>query len=166
MTTTATSRAAWIGRAACAGLDNPDALFYPRTQGASLRQINEATRQAKRVCAGCPVRAECLEDAMTREANDAGGRWGISGGMTEEEREQLAVERGHIGRQYLDVAVVEAMLTRDPWLTTREVADRLGFTPSGVRARLRRGERLDLLNVLVTNGVLRMEQQRRERVSA
>jgi WhiB family transcriptional regulator, redox-sensing transcriptional regulator len=36
------------------------------------------------VCAGCPVRAACLEHALrTRE------RFGVWGGLTEEERQEL-----------------------------------------------------------------------------
>ena len=42
------------------------------------------TREAKRICTGCPVRDECLEYAL---ANDE--RFGIWGGLSERERRRL-----------------------------------------------------------------------------
>ena len=48
----------------------------------------ESAREAKAVCAGCPVRQHCLEYAM---------RWdqlcGVWGGLSERERRQLRRER-------------------------------------------------------------------------
>ena len=42
---------------------------------------------AKRVCAGCPVRPECLTEALVRIP------YGIAGGLTEDERRTLAHHR-------------------------------------------------------------------------
>lgn len=64
----------WQERANCLGVD-PD-LFFPE-RGAS-------TREAKGVCAGCEVRAECLEYAL-----DKGEKFGIWGGLSERERRRL-----------------------------------------------------------------------------
>jgi WhiB family redox-sensing transcriptional regulator len=61
----------WQERALCAQTD-PEA-FFPEKGG--------STREAKRICAGCEVRPECLEYAL---ANDE--RFGIWGGMSERER--------------------------------------------------------------------------------
>lgn len=73
----------WTERAACRGLD-PE-LFYPiGTAGPALEQV--AT--AKAVCAECPVRAECLDLAMS-----AGEAHGIWGGTTPEERRFLRWNR-------------------------------------------------------------------------
>jgi WhiB family redox-sensing transcriptional regulator len=59
--------------AACAGAD-PD-LFFPR------EQRDPGNREAKRVCAGCPVRAECLRYSLaTRE------EFGVWGGLDEWDR--------------------------------------------------------------------------------
>lgn len=69
---------AWGGLGACAGAD-PD-LFFPE-RGAS-------TREAKAVCAGCPVRLECLEHALTHNE-----RFGIWGGLSRRERERLTRAR-------------------------------------------------------------------------
>jgi WhiB family redox-sensing transcriptional regulator len=68
--------------AACKGQDA--ALWFPRP-GRSTAQAR-AVATAKAVCAGCPVRAACLEWAV-----QAGERAGIWGGAT-------ARERGHLSR--------------------------------------------------------------------
>ncbi|MGF1661850.1 MAG: WhiB family transcriptional regulator [Kineosporiaceae bacterium] len=64
----------WKDRALCAETD-PEA-FFPEKGG--------STREAKRVCSVCEVRAECLEFAL---ANDE--RFGIWGGLSERERRRL-----------------------------------------------------------------------------
>jgi WhiB family redox-sensing transcriptional regulator len=55
----------WMDDAACKGLVRPD-LFFPVT--------NEQADEAKAICSACPVRRECLEDAVAR--HDAEGVWG------------------------------------------------------------------------------------------
>src|SRR5215510_11699320 len=67
----------WTARAACKGTD-PDELFV---QGA-------AQNRAKLICRGCPVRTECLADAL-----DNGIEFGVWGGMTERERRALLRRR-------------------------------------------------------------------------
>ena len=64
----------WQERALCAQTD-PEA-FFPEKGG--------STREAKKICTGCEVRAECLEYAL---ANDE--RFGIWGGLSERERRRL-----------------------------------------------------------------------------
>ncbi len=64
----------WQERALCAQTD-PEA-FFPEKGG--------STRDAKKVCLSCEVRAECLEYAL---ANDE--RFGIWGGLSERERRRL-----------------------------------------------------------------------------
>ena len=68
----------WRVDALCAETD-PEA-FFPEKGG--------STREAKRVCTGCTVRAECLEFAL---GNDE--RFGIWGGLSERERRRLRVQR-------------------------------------------------------------------------
>ena len=65
---------AWQTDALCSQTD-PEA-FFPEKGG--------STREAKRVCASCDVRSDCLEYAL---ANDE--RFGIWGGMSERERRRL-----------------------------------------------------------------------------
>ncbi len=81
------NRYTWREHAACRDLDTN--LFFPPGDGpGSMERIE----QAKKVCAACPVRAECLSFALTTR-QDAG----VWGGMTEEERRRhrrrLARER-------------------------------------------------------------------------
>ena len=64
----------WQDRALCAQTD-PEA-FFPEKGG--------STREAKKICTGCEVKAECLEYAL---ANDE--RFGIWGGLSERERRKL-----------------------------------------------------------------------------
>src|SRR5262245_61753874 len=68
----------WQDLANCLGVD-PD-LFFPE-RGAS-------TREAKEVCRGCVVRAECLEYALVN-----GEKFGIWGGMSERERRRIRRQR-------------------------------------------------------------------------
>lgn len=78
--------APWMDQAACHLLD-PD-LFFPTKNTA----IVSATNAARRVCAGCPVRDECLEYAL---ANNE--RWGVWGGLTRQERVRLRQARRRLG---------------------------------------------------------------------
>ena len=65
---------AWQTDALCAQTD-PEA-FFPEKGG--------STREAKKVCSGCEVRAECLEYALENDE-----RFGIWGGLSERERRKL-----------------------------------------------------------------------------
>src|SRR5690625_1435088 len=67
----------WQDRALCAQTD-PEACF-PEKGG--------STREAKKICTGCEVKAECLEYAL---ANDE--RFGIWGGLSERERRRIKRE--------------------------------------------------------------------------
>jgi WhiB family transcriptional regulator, redox-sensing transcriptional regulator len=64
----------WMLEAKC--LDADPEAFFPEKGG--------STREAKRICAACPVREECLDHAL---ANDE--RFGIWGGLSERERRRL-----------------------------------------------------------------------------
>lgn len=67
----------WRARAAC--IDLPSWLFFPGPGD------DKMLAKAKRVCAGCPVRGECLE------ANRAEPT-GVYGGLTPEERQVRPIE--------------------------------------------------------------------------
>lgn len=66
----------WAARGACTQLE-PDEFFV---QGADQRRV-------KVMCAGCPVRTECLADALDNRIE-----FGVWGGMTERERRRLLRE--------------------------------------------------------------------------
>jgi WhiB family redox-sensing transcriptional regulator len=63
----------WTALAACAGRD-PDELFV----------TGAAQQHVKRLCAGCPVKVNCLADALDNQVEI-----GVWGGMTERERRAL-----------------------------------------------------------------------------
>jgi hypothetical protein len=71
----------WRTRAACRGRFDLD-FIDPRTPA-------EAT-ECRSLCAGCPVREQCLGDAL-----DNAEAWGIWGGLDTDQREQLAEQTGH-----------------------------------------------------------------------
>lgn len=70
----------WAVSAACRG-SRPDALFV---KGAEQNR-------AKQICVGCPVRTECLAEALDNQVE-----WGVWGGMTERERRALLRRRPNV----------------------------------------------------------------------
>src|SRR5688500_13533021 len=64
----------WQEQALCAETD-PEA-FFPEKGG--------STREAKKICTGCEVKAQCLEYALSND--ERFGRWG---GLSERERRRL-----------------------------------------------------------------------------
>ena len=66
----------WPLRAKCRGMN--DALFPE----------GKDQKRAKSICMGCPVRAQCLAEALDNRIE-----WGVWGGMTERERRQLLRQR-------------------------------------------------------------------------
>ena len=72
----------WRSNAAC--VDEDPELFFPiGTTGPAVEQADAA----KRICAGCDAREECLEFAIA--TNQDAGVWG---GLTEDEREEMRRE--------------------------------------------------------------------------
>lgn len=68
----------WRDNALCAQ-SNPE-LFFPEKGG--------STRPAKKICKACDVRAECLEDALSRDEH-----FGVAGGLSVRERWRLKKQR-------------------------------------------------------------------------
>jgi WhiB family redox-sensing transcriptional regulator len=83
----------WPNRAACRDSD-PD-LFFP------LDSDIASEIEAKRVCRGCPVRSECLDDAV-----ENGMQHGIWGGLN-------AKERRNLKRRTQKMAAAEALRSED-----------------------------------------------------
>jgi WhiB family redox-sensing transcriptional regulator len=75
-------RAHWQDLARC---DGADPLLF---------EDHRRREQAKTLCAGCPVRSNCLEQAMQMEG-DRSARWraGVWGGLDAEQRAHLARDR-------------------------------------------------------------------------
>ena len=105
----------WPSHAACRNGD-PDALFV---QGAEQNV-------AKRICRGCPVRYECLADALDNRIE-----FGVWGGMTERERRALL-------RRYPQVPswrrMFEAALVRERIAGGRVAADGRELTTASDQA--------------------------------
>jgi WhiB family transcriptional regulator, redox-sensing transcriptional regulator len=70
-----------LASAACKGAD-PDLFFAPDAERVTDRQRRVA--QAKAICAGCPVRAACLDWAL-----ETGQAFGVWGGADEDERRAM-----------------------------------------------------------------------------
>ncbi|MFE3169298.1 WhiB family transcriptional regulator [Streptomyces sp. NPDC059224] len=69
--------ASWALRAACRGIDL-EAFFTESRTG---------MEQAKRFCAVCPVRRDCLAEAL--QAEDQSARYGVFGGFSAAERTDM-----------------------------------------------------------------------------
>ncbi len=76
----ADERSGWAARGLCVGKD-PDELFV----------TGAAQRDAARLCSGCPVRLECLADALDNEIE-----FGVWGGLTERQRRALLRQRPEV----------------------------------------------------------------------
>ncbi len=86
----------WTAQASCAqGEQAPDALFV---EGA-------AQREARAVCHGCPVRLDCLADALDSRAD-----FGVWGGMTERERRALLRRRPDVASWRAELVGAEPAL--------------------------------------------------------
>ena len=84
-----TGDSSWATRGACVSMD-PDGFFV---QGAEQHAVKTA-------CGACPVRTECLADALDNRVD-----FGVWGGMTERERRRLL-------RRHPDVSDWSALLRR------------------------------------------------------
>jgi WhiB family redox-sensing transcriptional regulator len=75
----------WAERALCAQAD-PDAWFLEKGQRAMAAV-------AVRICGDCPVRAQCLDYALSGADTWGGIATGLWGGATPQERDQLRQQR-------------------------------------------------------------------------
>jgi WhiB family redox-sensing transcriptional regulator len=75
----------WRAQAACQRL--PTDLFFPIGHGPGAQA---QTRLAKEICDACPVRSQCLDYALATNA-----RYGVFGGLGEDERREVRRGRAH-----------------------------------------------------------------------
>jgi WhiB family transcriptional regulator, redox-sensing transcriptional regulator len=73
----------WTEKAHCRDEGPNDQLWFPEAWGRG--------HEGKAVCRGCPVRAKCLDYAM-----ENGERYGIWGGLSTKEREELRRRTGKL----------------------------------------------------------------------
>ena len=113
----------WMDLALCAQVD-PDAFFPEK---------GESNQAAKRICNACPVRAQCLEFALTNKEQH-----GIWGGLSERERRKLRKPSRYSNDQ-LKAAVREL---HRAGLLDSEIATQTGVSDTHV-GRVRRSLGLD-----------------------
>lgn len=101
----------WAELAACQYGD-PDSLFV---QGAEQNK-------SKRICNRCPVKQECLGDALDNRIE-----WGVWGGMTERERRALLRRHPDVASWRRMFAIAEAEVAAGRAPSTRRTL-RAGFT--------------------------------------
>lgn len=80
----------WRELAICRGLD--PSLFFPD------RDDDRTRDSAKAICAICPVRVDCLEDALLEKYQN-----GIRGGMTPRERVKYRAARNRHKKQQTQI---------------------------------------------------------------
>lgn len=107
----------WQLMAKCRGMN--DALFPE----------GKDQKRAKAICMGCPVRAQCLAEALDNRIE-----WGVWGGMTERERRQLLRQRPDVQSW---AAVLEAATTASQGVKDRPASGAPIPTPSAKRIRRR-----------------------------
>jgi WhiB family redox-sensing transcriptional regulator len=78
--------ARWWHQAACHGMDAD--LFHP------VARDRRAAEEALKVCARCPVRSQCLDDAVAH-----GDRYGVRGGLAEEDLDVTVRQRRQEARE-------------------------------------------------------------------
>lgn len=126
-----TSGRGWQHQAAC--LDEDPELFHPvGTSGPAVAQV----QQAKTICGRCPVRLQCLTEAMETGAS------GVWGGLSEVER-RLLKRRGRTrapgaNRNLVPVQIVRQRLDQylnlaADGLAVEEIAEEMSVMPSTIR---------------------------------
>ena len=81
----------WQLDSACRGLDS-EIFYHPDGERGQARE--RRVSQAKAICAACPVVAQCQEHAI--KAREPFGVWG---GLSEEERQEIYARQDRMKRQ-------------------------------------------------------------------
>jgi WhiB family redox-sensing transcriptional regulator len=97
----------WRHLAACKGM-NPDLFFAQRNDYQSVKQ-------AKAVCAGCPVRTQCYQEGCTEYA-------GVWGGLSATQRRKSGVPKSSFDKQYRQ------------WIINTEPSDEVAAHDLGIKA--------------------------------
>jgi len=90
-------RQPWLDEAICAGSD--PRLFFEDTDYGSWEERAPGIAHARSMCAACPGRQGCAEQALVEEGDTpAYNRYGFRAGMTPEQRESIHRRGGLNGR--------------------------------------------------------------------
>lgn len=111
----------WQNDAACQG--ESLVLFFGR-EGERQPERDRRERQAKAVCAGCWVRAECLGYSLARPE-----RYGTWGGLGEEER--ASARRSRMRRGLMPANTVPVAVDRKECRACKEMVPAAGFYKDG-----------------------------------
>lgn len=112
----------WRDDALCAGQDGETWFPVVHTKG-----WQEKLEQAKKVCARCPVTAECLAYALK-----TGQKAGVWGGLSEAERQELRpLPETQVERCWDNRPWIEAQLAAG--VSRREIASQLNVDLSSLR---------------------------------
>lgn len=96
-----TTNSRWDQRALC---KNKWDLFFPEVDDDGI-EIG-STKEARQICAKCPVRSECLDDAIAGNM-----QYGIAGGLNYRERQSLKTSiYRHTRRQGFEEALDEVLI--------------------------------------------------------
>ncbi|MEK6438938.1 WhiB family transcriptional regulator [Pseudonocardia sp. T1-2H] len=115
----------WAARAVCRDVD-PE-VFFPLAEAGPELVRQEA--RAKRVCAGCPVLAECREFAVAEL-----GHW-VAGGLSESERREL---RARLPRPAVAAAAVAVVVPSSASKRELATAGRAAIRAGAGRAEVAR----------------------------
>lgn len=74
------------GGPAAACLDRYDVFYHPDDERGPVRR--RRINRAKTICGGCPLLAACRDEALSNRE-----QWGIWGGLTPEERNEILMAR-------------------------------------------------------------------------
>lgn len=105
----------WKARGLCVPVLNASPELFDRLWGFSEETERDFTRAGKRICAECPVRAECLVDAILARSEG-----GISGGFSTTDRRAAARDLESHGVMVRDDEVSQATRMREAvaWIKT------------------------------------------------
>lgn len=115
----------WRSQANCNGVDT-SAFFIEG--GQHPEEMANQVKAAKAVCAGCVVKSECLEDALSRSE-----RYGVWGGKSERERRAIAKQRKLAKVKYPNPRAEQAIALRRHGFSVSETATELGVDVSTVK---------------------------------
>jgi hypothetical protein len=95
-------------------------VFYSEAGGRSSDEGSELTTtgRAQRICSRCPVRRDCLADALESETAK-GSSWGVWGGVSREDRHDPTL-RDLPTSQRLDILEQRFRQQASRWLTPTE----------------------------------------------
>jgi len=120
-------RADWRARGVCVTWTAwPWDPWYPDEGATSTDPVKRAAAWAKgrELCAGCPIRRMCLEDALDHESGSSYYRHGMRGGLDDTERANLARKRQRKAKREAMTSAEHAAIANAAWVIAAEERSR------------------------------------------